>query len=544
MKNTRLTSSVFIFIILYFVSWGSSSSIIDVSTEDFNTCIESNSINGTTISQLIITPANSSFQSLWQARVNNLKFIMPTTPRPSIIATPTDETQVQTILLCTKKLGYELRTRSGGHDFEGLSFMAEAPFVMLDLVNMRQVDVNVTTRTAWVQTGALLGEFYYAISQKTNTLYFPAGICPTVGVGGYLSGGGYGNLVRKYGTAADHAIDIRFMDVNGNILNRKTMGEDLFWALRGGGGGSFGIILAWKVGLVPVPEIVTVFRKNVTLEQNGTDIFHKYQYVAPRMDRNLTTRVQIFSELIGNTTTKTVRMLFEGLYLGRMETLLPMLDERFPELNITSAFCEEMTMVQSSLVLGDPPFTSSTPTAMLANRTGIPKLWYNKQKSDYVRTPIPKSGLRKIWKKMFENDMTEMIVTYTFGGKMNDYSDSATPYPHRAGVLYQVLKGVTFRNETSDSTPVSLQRIAWLRSFDKLLEAYVSRNPREAYLNYNDLDLGVGSDTYAEASVWGERYWKRANFKRLIQIKARVDPENFFRHPQSIPVFSTYVSDM
>ncbi|KAC9670489.1 hypothetical protein E3N88_45424 [Mikania micrantha] len=544
MKNSRLTSSVFIFIILNFVSWGSSSSIIDVSTEDFNTCIESNSINATTISQLIITPANSSFQTVWQARVNNLKFIMPTTPRPSIIATPTDETQVQTILLCTKKLGYELRVRSGGHDFEGLSFMAEAPFVMLDLVNMRQVDVNVTTRTAWVQTGALLGEFYYAISQKTNSLYFPAGICPTVGVGGYLSGGGYGNLVRKYGTAADHAIDIRFIDVNGNILDRKTMGEDLFWALRGGGGGSFGIILAWKVGLVPVPEIVTVFRKNVTLEQNGTDIFHKYQYVAPRMDRNLTTRVQIFSELIGNTTTKTVRMLFEGLYLGRMETLLPMLDERFPELNITSAFCEEMTMVQSSLVLGDPPFTSSTPTAMLANRTGIPKLWYNKQKSDYVRTPIPKSGLRKIWKKMFENDMTEMIVTYTFGGKMNDFSDSATPYPHRAGVLYQVLKGVSFRNETSDSTPVSLRRIEWLRSFDKLLEAYVSRNPREAYLNYNDLDLGVGSDTYAEASVWGERYWKRANFKRLIQIKARVDPENFFRHPQSIPVFSTYVSDM
>ncbi|KAC9664004.1 hypothetical protein E3N88_45428 [Mikania micrantha] len=135
------------------------------------------------------------------------------------------------------------------------------------------IDVNVTSRTAWVQTGALLGELYYAISQKTNTLYFPAGICPTVGIGGYLSGGGYGNLVRKYGLGADHALDIRFVDVNGNILDRKSMGEDLFWALRGGGGGSFGIILAWKVGLVPVPEIVTVFRKNVTLEQNGTDIF-------------------------------------------------------------------------------------------------------------------------------------------------------------------------------------------------------------------------------------------------------------------------------
>ncbi|KAD1709721.1 hypothetical protein E3N88_42421 [Mikania micrantha] len=547
MKNSQLSTFVYIFIILNLVSWGSSSSIFDIktrTTEDFISCIQSNSNNDTTISQLIVTPTNSSFESLWEARVNNLKFIQPTTPRPSIIATPTDETQVQTILLCTKKLGYELRTRSGGHDFEGLSYTALAPFVMLDLVNMRQVDVNVTSMTAWVQSGALLGELYYAISQKTNTLYFPAGMCITVGIGGYISGGGYGNLVRKYGLAADHALDIRFIDVNGNILDRKSMGEDLFWALRGGGGGSFGIILAWKVGLVPVPEIVTVFRKNVTLEQNGTNIFHKYQYVAPRLDRDLTMRVQIFSELIGNTTTKTIRMLFEGLYLGRMDALLSLLDKRFPELNITRVFCEEMTMVQSSLVLGEPSYTSSTPTSMLANRTGIVKPWNSKSKSDYVRTPIPKRGLKKIWEKMFENDMTEMIITYTFSGKMNEYSDTAIPYPHRAGVLYQMLKSVGFMNQTSDTTPVSLRRIEWLRSFDKVLEPYVSKNPREAYLNYNDLDLGVGSDTYAEASVWGERYWKRANFKRLIQIKARVDPGNFFRHPQSIPVFSTSVSNM
>ncbi|KAC9670490.1 hypothetical protein E3N88_45425 [Mikania micrantha] len=509
MKKFRLTFYVFIFIILHLVSWGSSFSIFDVSTEDFNTCIESNSINDTTISQLILTPTNSSFESVWQARINNLKFIQPTTlDHPSSPLQPTKP------------------------KFKPFS---SAP---------RNSDVNVTSRTAWVQTGALLGELYYAISQKTNTLYFPAGICPTVGIGGYLSGGGYGNLVRKYGLGADHALDIRFVDVNGNILDRKSMGEDLFWALRGGGGGSFGIILAWKVGLVPVPEIVTVFRKNVTLEQNGTDIFYKYQYVAPRIDRDLTMRVQILSMLIENTTTKTIRMSFDGLYLGRMDTLLSLLDKRFPELNLTSASCEEVTMVQSSLVLGEPQYTSSTPTAMLANRTGIVRPWNSKQKSDYVRTPIPKSGLRKIWKKMFENDMTEMLMMYTFGGKMEEYADTALPYPHRAGVLYQVLKDVGFRDQTSDTTPVSLKRIEWLRSLEKLLEPYVSKNPREAYLNYNDLDLGVESDTYAEASVWGERYWKRANFKRLIRIKARVDPDNFFRHPQSIPIFSTSVSDM
>ncbi|MFS7942976.1 putative tetrahydroberberine oxidase [Helianthus anomalus] len=144
---------------------------------------------------------------------------------------------------------------------------------MLDLVNMKSIDVDVGKRTAWVQVGALLGELYYSISQKTNTLYFPAGVCPTVGVGG----GGYGTLVRKYGTAADNVLDVRFMDVNGNILERKSMGEDLFWAHRSGGASGYGIVLAWKLRLVPVPEIVTVFGVNITLEENGTNIFYKYQ---------------------------------------------------------------------------------------------------------------------------------------------------------------------------------------------------------------------------------------------------------------------------
>ncbi|KAI3787314.1 hypothetical protein L1987_41695 [Smallanthus sonchifolius] len=214
------------------------------------------------------------------------------------------------------------------------------------------------------------------------------------------------------------------------------------------------------------------------------------------------------------------------------------MDKSFPELKVRREICEEMTMVQSSLVLADQGFTSSTPTEVLANQSAIVRQqWNHKLKSDYVRTPIPKSGLRKIWRKMFENDGSEIMIMYAFGGKMDEYSDTATPYPHRAGVLYQLLKGVNLADQSSDTTLVSLRRIDWVRGFDKFLEPYVSKNPREAYLNYIDLDLGVGGGSYEEASVWGERYWKRDNFKKLIRIKAKVDPDNFFRHPQSIPVF-------
>ncbi|KAL7611177.1 tetrahydroberberine oxidase [Lactuca sativa] len=545
MKKSQLSSSIFILIITlsFSLSWAALSSILKATSdaEDFTSCVISNSSNVTSISELIFTPANASFLPVWQVHVQNTRFLKPSTPKPSAIVTPVNETLIRIVLYCAKMYDYELRIRSGGHDYEGLSYTADVPFVMLDFTNMRAIDVDVANKTAWVQAGAALGEVYYAISQKTDTLYFPAGVCPTVGVGGYMGGAGYGNLLRKYGTAADNVVDVRFMDVNGNILDRNSMGEDLFWAIRGGGASSFGIVLAWKLGLVEVPERVTVFILNKTLEDGVTEIFHKYQYVLPLIDRNLHMRTQIFSEYIGNSTMKTIRIMFEGIYQGTTDTLLPLLYEKFPELGVTPEICEEITMVQSTLVFWGLP--SSTPTEFLTNRSAIAKL-NNKSKSDYVRKPIPISGLKKIWNKLMENDESALLMINPFGGRMSDYSETAIPYPHRGGVVLQMLKTVNFAGQTSDTTPVSRSRIAWLNSLDELLTPYVSKNPREAYSNYNDLDFGVGNANYQEASLWGERYWKRANFKKLIRIKAKVDPENFFRHPQSIPVFSTSLSDM
>ncbi|GMP71619.1 hypothetical protein CsSME_00029956 [Camellia sinensis var. sinensis] len=67
---------------------------------------------------------------------------------------------------------------------------------------------------------------------------------------------------------------------------------------------------------------------------------------------------------------------------------------------------------------------------------------------------------------------------------------------------------------------------------------YVSKFPRAAYMNYRDLDVGVnnklGNTSYAQASIWGSKYFNN-NFDRLVQVKSKVDPSNFFRHEQSIP---------
>ncbi|EYU41165.1 hypothetical protein MIMGU_mgv1a022003mg, partial [Erythranthe guttata] len=80
------------------------------------------------------------------------------------------------------------------------------PFVVFDLFNFSEVAIDVDQKTAWVGAVTIIGQLYYRISQTSKTLAFPAGACPTVGVGGLFSGGGYGPMLRKFGLAADNMI--------------------------------------------------------------------------------------------------------------------------------------------------------------------------------------------------------------------------------------------------------------------------------------------------------------------------------------------------
>ena len=112
------------------------------------------------------------------------------TLKPLVIITPLYESHIQVAINCSRKHGMQIRVRSGGHDYEGLSYVSDAPFFFLDLINLRSISVDVANSTVWVQVGATIGELHYRIAEKSTTLGFPSGVCPSVGVGRHFSGAG------------------------------------------------------------------------------------------------------------------------------------------------------------------------------------------------------------------------------------------------------------------------------------------------------------------------------------------------------------------
>ncbi|XP_059638412.1 berberine bridge enzyme-like 21 [Cornus florida] len=514
------------------ISCAPSSSIHDT----FLQCLSKNLDPSDKNSTIIYGPTDPSFPTVLQARIRNRRYNLSTTPKPSLIVTPLRETHVGAAVLCAKSIGIQLKIRSGGHDYDGISYVSDNPFVILDMFNLRSIDIDIKQETAWVQAGAIFGELYYRIWEKSKTHGFPASVCPTVGIGGHISGGGYGNMLRKYGLSVDNVVDARIVDVRGRILDRKAMGEDLFWAIRGGGGASFGVVLAYQVRLVKVPETVTVFRVDKTLEENATDVVHRWQFVADKIDNDLFLRlllqpVDAKTKDAKTKAQKTIKASFISMFLGNVDRLMPVMTKEFPELGLKKTDCMEMSWIQSVMYWAD--FGNETKLDALLNQNPPKAANFFKRKSDYVKNPISKEGLESIWKKMIELGQVGFVFN-PYGGRMSEIPEEETPFPHRAGNICKIQYSANWMEEGVEADNTHMSQIRQLYDF---MTPFVSNSPREAFLNYRDLDIGVnhnGNNSYNEGRVFGVKYFKK-NFDRLVKVKTLVDPENFFRNQQSIP---------
>ncbi|MEV7091612.1 FAD-binding oxidoreductase [Amycolatopsis sp. NPDC051045] len=147
-----------------------------------------------------------------------------------------------------------IAARSGGHSYAGYS-VPEGGLVV-DVAALNKIEVQ--GGKAVIGAGAKLKDVYAALARAGRAL--PAGSCPTVGIAGLTLGGGIGVLARKYGLTCDHLSSAQVVVADGRTLTASAGSEpDLFWALRGGGGGNFGIVTEFTFDTDPAPEDLTVF---------------------------------------------------------------------------------------------------------------------------------------------------------------------------------------------------------------------------------------------------------------------------------------------
>ena len=225
-----------------------------------------------------------------------------------------------------------------------------------------------------------------------------------------------------------------------------------------------------------------------------------------------------------------MKVTFIGLFLGKTDALVEIMNKQFPELGLGENDCTEMKWIKSVLYWDSIP--GGTELQVLLEREWHKKN-YLKSKSDFVTKAVSKPELEKIFQKMMQ--LGDIIMQWNpYGGRMNNISESAVPLPQRAGYLFKIQYIVYWTHDGKANAEQNMQNS---REFYEFMAPYVTSSPREAFLNYRDLDIGQNpmcNASYATAKAYNLKYFK-GNFERLVKIKTAVDPTNFFRNEQSIP---------
>ncbi|KAM5550185.1 berberine bridge enzyme-like D-2 [Rosa sericea] len=514
-------------------------------TNEITSCLTLHNINNFTTFPNTENDSASYFKLL-NFSIQNLRFAEPTVPKPIAIILPESVEQIINSVFCSREVFLAIRVRCGGHSYEGTSSVAAdgAPFVIIDMMNLNRVSVDLETEMAWVEGGATLGETYHAIAKASSVHGFSAGSCPTVGAGGHIAGGGFGLLSRKYGLAADNVVDALLVDADGRLLDRQGMGEDVFWAIRGGGGGVWGIVYAWKIQLSKVPQTVTVFlASRAGNKRHIANLVDKWQHVAPFLEDEFYISCFVGAGLPEAKTSGTTGMsaTFKGFYLGPRSSAMSTLDQVFPDLGIVKEDCKEMSWIESIVFFSG--LGNGSAISDLRNRY-LKEKGFFKAKSDYVRTAISYTGIMAAV-EILEEEPKGYVILDPYGGIMHRISSESIAFPHRKGNLFTIQYLVEWKEEENYKRN---EYIGWIRRLYNSMTQYVSWGPRTAYINYIDLDLGVMRlvDTRVPtkdkgaveiARVWGEKYFLN-NYDRLVRAKTIIDPSNIFSNQQGIPPLS------
>jgi FAD/FMN-containing dehydrogenase len=427
---------------------------------------------------------------------------------PLAVAQPLDTRDVQALVRWAGRHATRLAMRSGGHSYAGYSTTAGG--VMVDLRRLRGVAYDRAAGTARIGPGAQLVDVYSALASHGRTI--PAGSCPSVGLGGHVLGGGMGLAGRRFGLTLDNLRAATIVTADGSALRCDAYtNADLFWALRGAGGGSFGVVTKLELAVHPVSN-ASWFFCSWPWSAAG-DVLAAWQALAPHAPDGLT------SILTLSTGSGSPRVTAIGQHFGtpaQLRSLIaPLTRVRGASLSSGSSGYLDLMRRWAGCLHGSLAacHTRGTRPGGMLDRARFAA------KSDYVASPLDAAGRRALVRAVERRQAAPAggsgaLILDAYGGAINRVAADATAFVHR-DELFCVQELAYF--------PASGTRSAlrWLGDTHAALAPHASGH---AYQNYTDPDL----------AGWRHAYYG-GNYARLTQVKRRYDPTNRFRFAQSIP---------
>jgi FAD/FMN-containing dehydrogenase len=419
---------------------------------------------------------------------------------PNLVARPLDAADVHTAVSWGVANSVPLRARSGGHSYAGYSTLSGG--MVLDLRNLRGISVDTRSRTATIGAGSQLIDVYAALAARGVTI--PAGSCPSVGIAGHAMGGGMGLAGRQLGLTADNLLSAQIVTADGRLRTASARSDpDLYWALRGGGGGNFGVVTSFTLRVHRVPRTVAGFTVSWPWSQ-AADALAAWQAWGPHAPSAVTSIFHLSAS--GGRNLVNV----SGQYFGRASDLGRLLA---PLTSVGGAFVSsgDFGYLQAQLMWAGCSRISLTACHTQGTRPGGTLQRDNFQaKSDYVASALP-AGARSALVRAAEARLNlpghGAILFDCYGGAVNRVKPDATAFVHR-----NVLFCVQYLSYDGGA--------GWLTSTAAQMRPYVTGG---AYFNYTDPGL----------KRWQTAYYG-SNYPRLLKVRRDVDPHHYFNFPQAI----------
>lgn len=387
-----------------------------------------------------------------------------------------------------------IRIRSGRHHYEGYSTGNDV--LVIDMSEMTEIKINETNQTVTIQGGVRNRELYEALGAKGYP--FPGGGCPTVGVVGFALGGGWGYSGRLLGLCCDRVTEIELINHEGEcIIASEKEYSDLFWALKGSGGGQFGVVVSMTFRLPEKRSEATLLRLEYAgvIREEQIQMWQLWQEQIKKLPMTVNFKLSFY-----HSKEKGMGMLLIGIYYGTTEEAYEILA---PFIQLGGKL---QVMVQSMSVLEVNRWIQNA----------HPDYEHYKSSGRFVKEKFSKDQIDTLLNSInerAEGAIYTALSCYGMGGKMLDEPGCGAAFNHRDSLYILGFQSVWEDNQ------YSLANRNWFtQHFDtirKMTQGSFVNFPAKEVQNYR-------------AAYYGK------HSKLLVEIREKYDPNKVFTFEQGL----------